>query len=120
MRLDWVIIYLQALTHLEFILVWKIFHQSRDLETFSRAFGKQLVSNSLESILDGVGDLARMRTGNFGDGICLPNGIEVADLSDVISGLALDRCPVSATMSVTDRTERTTVVTHLMTKKSVW
>ena len=84
------ITYLEALAHLKFVLIRKVLHQSRNLQSFLGTLLKKLERDDLQTMLDRGGDLSRMWPRNLCYGICLANNEEVLDFSNVVSSFALD------------------------------
>ena len=76
--------HLQTLSHLQLILVREVLHQAGDLESLLSAFLEQFEGDDLQSLLDRVRNLTRMRSRDFRHGVRLPDHEEVGDLPDVV------------------------------------
>ena len=84
------ITYLESLAHLKFVLIRKVLHQSRNLQSFLGTLLKKLERDDLQTMLDRSGDLSRMWSRNLCYGICLANDEKVLDFSNVVPSFALD------------------------------
>lgn len=74
----------ESLPHLKLVLIWKVFHQTRDFETLLSALPEELERDDLKSVFDGIGYLPRMWTWDLCHRIRLSNHKKVLDLSQVV------------------------------------
>ena len=87
--------HLQTLPHLQLILVGEVLHQAGDLESLLSALLEQFEGDDLQSLLDRVRNLPRMRSRDLRHGVRLPDHEEVGNLPDVVLGFPFRARPTA-------------------------
>ena len=87
------ITYLEALAHLKFVLIRKVLHQSRNLQSFLGTLLKKLERDDLQTMLDRGGDLSRMWPRNLCHRVRLPDSKQVLYFAYKILRFVLDSAP---------------------------